>query len=328
MECEHCCSPGHGRRLRRFEGLSIVREVGFLPVLMGLMASRDNREPSTGQSVSSSLTNADIEDTISQSIGRLLASASGRSPDVDLLQLHYAFVLPPYVNIHQFSIFRKVAEEAGVSKAVSARIVHTDKRAHMSYNSLYCLYHSHPYSQLCASGELERGIFDALVFDYSEDLMTITWLETVSPLVFRRKGMVDRELGGERLRDRGYWLRLEGYVVKFLREIDEEHKRRGLRPPADEVGRNQIILLGSMGDDWLLRAFLRDAFAGTGFDIDDSLVLDGVDPAVVDAHSAASAVKAVFDAPEPEACYEPAECVELSERIYEDAKNDAVKKGL
>ena len=197
----------------------------------------------------------------------------------------------------------------------------------MSYNALYCLYHSHPHSGLCASGSLSRGVFDALVIDYGASLLTITWLETVSPLVFRRSGFTDNGLGGKEVRERNYWVTMGDRIAKILHAIDDERGRHDLNPPPpDEVGRNQLIFVGPLGQDELLRAFLRDALAGTRFDFDKSVVQDSLDPAFAGALSTAAIQKAVIDAPQPRNCDEPVKCQDLRERVYREAGEEAALK--
>lgn len=190
----------------------------------------------------------------------------------------------------------------------------------MMYNALFCTYHMHPHNPLCATGKLEGGIFDALVVDYSPSLLTITWLDTFSPLALRQGGFADSELGTHLNRDRGYWVKMNERIKALVRSINEERRsddREQMLSP--EIGPNQLIFLGESGGDGLLRSFLHEAFHGTRFDFNIVTIYDSYDTVFAGSVAAAVIEKAIMDAPTPRNCEESIECEDLREKIFEEA---------
>ncbi|KAL9639590.1 MAG: hypothetical protein Q9164_000824 [Protoblastenia rupestris] len=113
-------------------------------------------------------------------------------------------------------------------------------------------------------------------------------------------------------------------MTALLQFIDRAHRDRNDDdddpPPGSEgVGPNQLIFLGKLGADDLLRRFLRDAFTKTRFDFDAVTRHDSLDPVAESAFSAAAVLKAMIDAPEPRNCYESFECEELRGRVNWEA---------
>lgn len=115
---------------------------------------------------------------------------------------------------------------------------------------------------------------------------------------------------------------MQACIAALVRSIDKErrqddHKRKS----SLEVGPNQLIFLGELGADELLRSFLHDAFAGTRFAFDTVTIRDSYSSVFASALSAAVTAKAIMDAPEPQNCDEPLECEDLGERVYEEARS-------
>lgn len=197
------------------------------------------------------------------------------------------------------------------------------------YNALFCTYHVHPHDSRCAEGELDAGIFDALIVDYSPTFLTVTWLDTFSPLAVRQGGFVDSTLGGRFNRDREYWVKMGERILALVRSIDERRRQDDeewkLSP---EVGRNQLIFLGDSGADDLLRSFLREGLRGTRFDFDTVTIHDSYCPVFAGSISAAVFEKAIMDAPTPRTCKESFSCEDLRESIYEEALQGGSKLEL
>ena len=181
------------------------------------------------------------------------------------------------------------------------------------YNALFCTYHVHPHNPLCAKGELEVGFFDALIVDYSPSFLTITWLDTFSPLTLRVGGFADSSFGGRSNRDLEYWVKMKERITILVRSVDEKRKKI----PAFSL--NQLIFLGESGTDELLRSFLREAFRGTRFDFDTVTIPDSYSTVFASSVGAAVMEKAIMDAPTPYNCEEPVECEDMRERIFEEA---------
>ena len=85
------------------------------------------------------------------------------------------------------------------------------------------------------------------------------------------------------------------------------------------MNHNQIIFLGELGADDLLRSFLRNALIGTRFDFDTVTIHDTHSPVFASAIGTAIIQKALVDAPDPKNCIESRECEELRERVYKEA---------
>ena len=105
-----------------------------------------------------------------------------------------------------------------------------------------------------------------------------------------------------------------------MRTVDGEPHREDGRPPA--FHHNQIILYGELGGYETLRNFLRDTLSGTRFDLDTNSVHDSLHAGFTSALSTAAMEKGILDAPEPEQCvpFEPVQCTNLKERVYNEAR--------
>ena len=223
-------------------------------------------------------------------------------------------------NRRHFHHIEQAAHRVGLTAAETGWIEHSDKITHMMYNALFCSYHMHPHDPLCANGELEHDIFDALVVDYSPSSLTITWLDTYPLMTLRRGGFADNELGGRLIRDREYWAKMAERITALMRFIGEyrreDEEQRNMTP---QVGLNQLIFLGEFGADGLLRRFLREALRGTRFDFDIVTIHVQYDPVFASSIGAAVIEKAIMDAAVPCNCQETIECKDMRERIYEEA---------
>ncbi|KAK3172424.1 hypothetical protein OEA41_005746 [Lepraria neglecta] len=167
-------------------------------------------------------------------------------------------------------------------------------------------------------------VFDSLVIDYTSSFLTVTWQDTYGPFSLRKGGFVDANLGARLPRDCQYWVAMEESIASLVHSIN---RARDKLPPPGLHG-NQLIFLGELGADALLRSFLHDAFTGTPFDFDNVVIHDAFDPVFASALSAAGVEKAVMDAPEPYHCLQQGECEELRERVYEEAKRSNIKNEL
>ena len=254
-------------------------------------------------------------------LSALIHEISVKLPKLDLQHQHYALSLPPFVNQRHFHHARQAVTQTGLMNTTRGWIDHSDKLTHGMYNALFCIYHLHPHDPLCAESGPEGGVFDALVIDYSLSFLTITWLEASDPFTLRRGGFADSELGGRSMRDSEYWASMEAYIAALVRSTDKERRQTDDgRKSSREVSPNQLIFLGELGADDLLRNFLHDAFAGTRFAFDTVRIHDLYSSEFASALSAAVAAKAVMDAPEPPNCNVLLNCEELRERVYEEAR--------
>jgi len=219
-------------------------------------------------------------------------------PGPNLQHQYYALSLPPFVHKRHFRHVRQAVRKTGLTATQTGTIAHSDKTAHMMYNAMYCLYHEHPHNSLCHTSELENSVFDSLVIDYTSSFLTVTWQDTYSPFSLRKGGFVDANLGARLSRDRQYWVAMEERVVSLMHSVNRERDKL----PRPSLYGNQLIFLGELGADALLRNFLHDAFAGTLFDFNNVVIHDTFDPVFASTLSAAGVEKAVIDAPEPYNC--------------------------
>lgn len=255
-------------------------------------------------------------------LGALIDEISIKLPKLDLQHQHYVLSLPPFVNSRYFRHAQQAGTKTGRMTINEGWVGHSDRTTHRMYNALFCTYHIHPHDPLCSQGGPEGGVFDALVIDYSSSFFTITWLETFDPYSLRRGGFADGGLGGRSVRDSEYWAGMQARVAALVRSIDKERRQDDdERKSSLGVSPNQVIFLGELGADELLRSFLNDAFAGTRFAFDTVTIRDSYGSVFASALSAAVTAKAIMDAPEPQNCDERLECEELRERIYEEARS-------
>ncbi len=252
-----------------------------------------------------------------KSLATLVDEISINIPKFDLQHQYYALSLPAFVNRRHFCHVRQAASKTGLMTNHTGWVDHSDRVTHGMYNILFCTYHMHPHDPLCAEARPEGGVFDTLVVDYSSSILTVTWLETSDPYTLRRGGFADGELGGRSVRDSKYWARMQASVAALVRSIKND-KKSSLK-----FGPNQLIFLGELGMDELLRAFLRDALAGTRFAFGNVTIHDSYDPVFASALSTAFTAKAVMDAPDPRHCNERLKCEELRERVYHEAVSSA-----
>ena len=260
-------------------------------------------------------------EVLHKALAGLIDEISIKLPKLDLQHQHYALSLPPFVNRRYFHHAQQAATKTGLMTANTGWVGHSDRTTHRMYNALFCTYHIHPHDPLCANGEPEGGVFDALVTDYSSSFLTITWLDTFDPYALRKGGFANGELGGRSVRDSEYWASMRACIAALLRSVDKERCRDD-----DEmelfpgVGFNQLIFLGELGTDDLLRNFLRDVLAGTLFAFDTVTIHDSHSSVFASAISAAVAEKAVMDAPKPRNCNVLQKCEKLRERVYDEAR--------
>ena len=134
------------------------------------------------------------------------------------------------------------------------------------------------------TSELENGVFDFRVIDYNSSFLTVTWQDTYGPFSLRKGGFVDANLGARLPRNRQYWVAMEERIASLVHSINRERDKL----PRPGLHGNQLIFLGELGADDLLRKFLHDAFAGTPFDFDNVVIYDALDPVFTSALSAAA----------------------------------------
>jgi len=258
------------------------------------------------------------------SLVTLIDEISIKLPKLDLQHQYCVLSLPAFVSRRHFSHAQQAASKTGLMTNNTGWIDHSDSVTHDMYNALFCTYHIHPHNSLCAEGGPEDGVFDTLVLDYSSSFLTVTWLETSDPYTLRRGGFADGELGGRSVRDSKYWARVQASVAALVRSIDKD--RRGDDDETKstlKVYHNQLIFLGELGADELLRTILRDTLAGTRFAFGNVTIHDSYDPVFASALSTAFTAKAIMDAPDPWYCNERLECEELRERVYREAISNA-----
>ena len=263
-------------------------------------------------------------EVISHSLTTLLDDLSAHHSALDPRRLPFAIGLPFYTPRRYFPTIQDGAAKAGlIASDKSGLVTYSDVAAHKLYNAQLCIHHIHPHAPLCSSGGFERGIFDTLVFEYSASILSITWIETLSPMTYTFGGFADTSLGKESQKnERNYWNAMSERLLPLVQSIDKERSREDPRPPTSELGKNQIIFLGSLGEDKPLRYFLRDVLSKTRFDFDQTIVHDSIEPQHTGACAIAALLKAIIDDPEPPHCSESVECEELREKIYHQALSD------
>jgi len=243
----------------------------------------------------------------------LIDQSSTQVPGLDLHHQNYAISFPPFVHDRHFRHTRQAAGKAGLKTAMTGAVDHSDRTAHMMYNAHFCTYHTHPHNPLCSIGRLVNGVFDALVIDYSASFLTVTWLETYSPFSLRKGGFTDGELGGRLLRDRQYWVAMEERIASLVYSVNKERgQEEDKRSPPAGLCHKQLVFLGELGADDLLRRFLHNALVATPFDFDVVTIHDSFSPVIASACGAADTEKAIMDASEPVNCFEDRECKDSS----------------